>query len=191
MEPISRRRALQLGALGTAGVVVGGWGLARQLTGLGSAAPAGGGGVLGSPPELRSRGGVLEVELEAAPRTVTVGGERVTMLGYADGASGPTLRLRPGDRLAIRLRNRLEEATNLHVHGLHVSPEGNGDNPFVTIEPGEHFDYSYQLPRTTRPGATGTTHTCTARSRTRCSVACTARSWWRRTPRSRWRVSAS
>lgn len=146
MEPISRRRALQLGALGTAGVVVGGWGLARQLTGLGSAAPAGGGGVLGSPPELRSRGDVLEVELEAAPRTVTVGGERVTMLGYADGASGPTLRLRPGDRLAIRLRNRLEEATNLHVHGLHVSPEGNGDNPFVTIEPGEHFDYSYQLP---------------------------------------------
>lgn len=147
MGPISRRRALQFGALGTAGVVVGGWGLARQFTSPGSTrTPSGGGAALTLPPELVSSGGVLEVELDAAPRTLRVGGERVTMLGYADGVPGPTLRLRPGDRLQIRLRNGLDEATNLHVHGLHVSPEGNGDNPFVVIEPGQGFDYSYQLP---------------------------------------------
>ena len=146
MEPISRRRAVLLGALGTAGVAVGGWGLARELTGPGSRTPSGGGSALTGPPELRSSGGVLAVELHAAPRTVTVGGDRVTMLGYADTVPGPTLRLRPGDRLAIRLRNGLDEPTNLHVHGLHVSPQGTGDNPFVVIEPGEDFDYSYQLP---------------------------------------------
>lgn len=147
MRPIPRRRALQLGALGTAGVVVGGWGLARQASRPGSTrTPSGGGTALTLPSELVSSGGVLRVELDAAPRTVTVGGERVTMLGYADHVPGPTLRLRPGDLLQIRLRNGLDEPTNLHVHGLHVSPEGNGDNPFVVIEPGQSFDYSYQLP---------------------------------------------
>ena len=147
MEPISRRRALQLGALGAAGVVVGGWGLTRQLTGLGSTTPAGGGAALTSAAELRSSGGVLEVELDAARRTVEVAGSRVSMLGYAKGVPGPTLRLRPGDRLRVQLRNSMDEDTNLHVHGLHVSPEGNGDNPFVSINPGEVFDYEYQLPQ--------------------------------------------
>ena len=46
----------------------------------------------------------------------------------------------------MRLVNRLAEVTNLHVHGLHVSPERNGDNPFVAVEPGSTFDYDYQLP---------------------------------------------
>jgi FtsP/CotA-like multicopper oxidase with cupredoxin domain len=36
--------------------------------------------------------------------------------------------------------------TNLHTHGLHVSPEGNADNVFVSIAPGEIFDYSIELP---------------------------------------------
>ena len=65
------------------------------------------------------------------------------------GSPGPTLRLRPGDRLRVQLVNRLAEVTNLHVHGLHVSPERNGDNPFVAVEPGSTFDYDYQLAPTT------------------------------------------
>ncbi|GHD46015.1 hypothetical protein GCM10008097_15570 [Mycetocola manganoxydans] len=39
------------------------------------------------------------------------------------------------------------------MHGLHVSPEGNGDNPFVTVVPGETFDYEFQLPADHPPGA--------------------------------------
>jgi FtsP/CotA-like multicopper oxidase with cupredoxin domain len=42
--------------------------------------------------------------------------------------------------------------TNLHVHGLYVSPEGNGDNVFLAIAPGEFFDYDYQLPEDHPPG---------------------------------------
>ena len=38
------------------------------------------------------------------------------------------------------------------MHGLHVSPEGNGDNVFVTVEPGESFDYDYRLPDDHPPG---------------------------------------
>jgi FtsP/CotA-like multicopper oxidase with cupredoxin domain len=36
--------------------------------------------------------------------------------------------------------------TNLHVHGLHVSPEGNADNIFLTVKAGESFQYEYQIP---------------------------------------------
>lgn len=69
---------------------------AGQLTDLGVVRTAGGGGALGSPAELRSSGGTLQVELDAARRTVDVAGRRVSMLGYADGVPVPTLRLPPG-----------------------------------------------------------------------------------------------
>ena len=36
--------------------------------------------------------------------------------------------------------------TNLHVHGLHVSPDGNSDNIFLRVPAGESFQYEYQIP---------------------------------------------
>ena len=38
------------------------------------------------------------------------------------------------------------------MHGLHVSPEGNGDNVFVSVEPGSTFDDEYKLPEDHPPG---------------------------------------
>jgi FtsP/CotA-like multicopper oxidase with cupredoxin domain len=46
----------------------------------------------------------------------------------------------------VRLVNHLDQPTNLHTHGLHVSPQGNSDNPFVTINPGKSFDYAIAIP---------------------------------------------
>lgn len=36
--------------------------------------------------------------------------------------------------------------SNLHTHGLHVSPSGNSDNVLLSIEPGHSLDYVIQLP---------------------------------------------
>jgi FtsP/CotA-like multicopper oxidase with cupredoxin domain len=36
--------------------------------------------------------------------------------------------------------------TNLHTHGLHVSPLGNSDNVFLTIQPGDTQHYQIDLP---------------------------------------------
>jgi FtsP/CotA-like multicopper oxidase with cupredoxin domain len=36
--------------------------------------------------------------------------------------------------------------SNLHTHGLQVSPSGNADNPFLLFKPGESFDYDIRLP---------------------------------------------
>ncbi len=37
--------------------------------------------------------------------------------------------------------------TNLHTHGLHVSPAGVADNVFVAIPPGQAFKYEIKIPR--------------------------------------------
>lgn len=42
--------------------------------------------------------------------------------------------------------------TNLHTHGLHVSPSEKSDNVFILLEPGEYFDYSYTVAKTHPPG---------------------------------------
>ncbi len=149
MQPISRRRVLQLGGLGLMGVALGGTGLA--LSG-GSRLDPVGGAPLSEPVTLRADGALLRVRLEAAEGALTVAGRPVTAYGYNGGLPGPTLRVRPGDRLQIQLVNRLGAPTNLHVHGLSVSPQGNGDNVFVTVRPGESFDYEHQLPEDHPPG---------------------------------------
>ena len=155
MRPISRRDALLLGGLGTAATVAGGaglwWSLASTQQPTGGTFPAQGSG-LRSPPELRSADGRLQLTLDAGPGQVELGGRPAGALCYNGTVPGPTLRLRPGDELTVRLVNSLDEPTNLHVHGLHVSPQANSDNVFVAVSPGESFDYSYRLPPDHPPG---------------------------------------
>jgi len=149
VKPISRRRAIQLGGLGLASTVVGGIGLGRAAT---SRFDPVGGAALVEPAALRSTDGELRVRLEASQGPARVAGREATTLGYNGGVPGPTLHLQPGHRLRVQLVNRLSAPTNLHVHGLHVSPEGNGDNAFVRVDPGESFDYDYRLPENHPPG---------------------------------------
>ncbi len=153
MQPITRRRALQLGGLGLGSAAIGGAGLAwRSGTGLGTGADAAPGSASSEPEVLRSSGGRLQVTLRAALGQTRVAGREATTLSYNGGLPGPTLHLQPGDRLQVRLVNDLDAPTNLHVHGLHVSPVGDGDNVFVTVAPGESFDYDHQLPDDHPPG---------------------------------------
>ncbi|MGH3583250.1 MAG: multicopper oxidase family protein, partial [Mycobacterium sp.] len=46
----------------------------------------------------------------------------------------------------LALRNRIAQPTNLHYHGMNVSPLGNSDNVFVHVGPGEDFDYEIAIP---------------------------------------------
>ncbi|MDZ4092717.1 MAG: multicopper oxidase family protein [Arthrobacter sp.] len=164
MRPISRRNALIVGGLGTAATVAGGAGLwwslnsTQQPAGVGGSGGAGGGASpaqgpeLHGPTELRSADGRLQLTLDAAPGRVELGGRQASALCYNGTVPGPTLRLRPGDELNVRLENSLKEPTNLHVHGLHVSPQADGDNAFIEVRPGQGFDYRYKLPSDHPPG---------------------------------------
>ena len=88
---------------------------------------------------------------------------------YDGSVPGPTLRVRAGDTVRVKLINSLQqnfdyggentwntyhnaETTNLHLHGVHVSPEGTSDNVWVKVNPGETYDYVYNIPHDHAPG---------------------------------------
>lgn len=76
---------------------------------------------------------------------------------YNGRVPAPTIKVCPGDRLTVRLVNALGEgaanATNLHVHGLHVSPRGISDNVLRSVAPGDERVYEYDI-RADHPAGT-------------------------------------
>ncbi len=76
----------------------------------------------------------------------------------------PAIEVRPGQTVSMTLHNKLPadstctapggdvndphcfNGTNLHSHGLWVSPSGNSDNVLLSINPGVSFEYIYNLP---------------------------------------------
>jgi FtsP/CotA-like multicopper oxidase with cupredoxin domain len=101
-------------------------------------------------PEARmifSRNGQLTTTLRAAVGPVTIAGHRYVTMSYDGSYPAPTLVFCPGDHVTIHLINDLPSVTNLHLHGLHVSPRGNSDNVFLNIRPGQRYTYQYSVPR--------------------------------------------
>jgi FtsP/CotA-like multicopper oxidase with cupredoxin domain len=113
---------------------------------------------------MRSAGGVLDITMTAAPAEIDIGAAMPVRTSAYDAAlPGSTWELDPGDTLRVLLINDLPPldhpddsveldrphewtTTNLHTHGLHVSPEGDGDNVFVAIAPGERHQYEIEVP---------------------------------------------
>lgn len=148
---MGRRDFLRWVAVSAGGVV------ATQLT------ACGGGGssdsasttatTLTEPAVLRSSNGLVSLDLiaEYSTQKITLGMAdnsnaypstkntiNTSLRRYAEGFPAPTLRVKPGDTIQIRLINRLppspkdhsslrflnyQNSTNLHFHGLHVSPK--------------------------------------------------------------------
>lgn len=101
----------------------------------------------------RSEQGLLEVELEAQYTNVLLGGQQAKkMMTYNGLIPAPRLEVKAGDRLRIQFKNSLDQPTNLHFHGLHLSPEGNQDNVFLHIEPNETFTYELNIHPDQRAG---------------------------------------
>ena len=127
------------------------------------------------PRDLRSRDGVLRLELAIRSSRGADGTLRYCYL-LPDGSQSPTLRVRPGDLLVVKLRNHLDDtglalpsrresalaapgrictsgamdptATNLHFHGLAVPPVCHQDEVLKTSVPaGATFEYRFRIPR--------------------------------------------
>jgi FtsP/CotA-like multicopper oxidase with cupredoxin domain len=99
-----------------------------------------------------SLNGLLQVELDARYEAIAMGDRRAYLMSYAGQIPGPRLEARPGDTVRIRLTNQLDQPTNLHYHGLHISPTGKADNIFLHIPSGETLAYEFQIPKTHQAG---------------------------------------
>jgi hypothetical protein len=112
---------------------------------------------------------------------------------------GPTIRVRPGDVLRLRLENRLPACaetsahgacindTNIHTHGLWVSPAGNSDNVLIGVPPGGRFDYEFlaavEPSMSSSPGACRSKSWRPARrepTRNQEPCQCVSTIWWTR-----------
>jgi suppressor of ftsI len=101
------------------------------------------------PPQIASENGILETELTVAPHTIEVAGKKVTTNLYNGLFAPPTLRVKPGDTLRLKLTNKKGEGenTNVHYHGTNVSPLPPADSVFIEIKPGEDYQYVVDFPK--------------------------------------------
>lgn len=114
-------------------------------------------------PEIhQSSGGELRTGLAVRYAYHDMGGYRLHLRTYEGGIPGPTLRVQPGDTLRITLVNELPpnrdpmpreinhphhfNTTNVHTHGLHVSPGGIADNVLRPMDPGASYDIEIAIP---------------------------------------------
>jgi len=72
----------------------------------------------------------------------------------------------------VNLVNQLPFPTNLHTHGLHVSPIGSSDNILLDIEPGDSHQFHIEIPADHPQGLYCITRTSTEPSSRRKLTAC-------------------
>lgn len=114
------------------------------------------------PAELHPADGTLNAMLTVTYARNLIGNAPVNLRSYNGQLVGPTLRAKPGDVLRITVRNTLPtqpwkpnsmnklhdfNTTNLHTHGLHVSPNGISDNVLIEIKPGATQEYVIEIPK--------------------------------------------
>jgi len=173
MKKLTRREFIKRLSVGAAGATFGlsaSLSLAQMMGGGGGGMGGGGstttsiinpppGAAFADPVEMRNFStvpGIVEVDLEAAPAWVNVNGTMANLLTYNGSYPAPTIRVKKGDTLKVHFKNSLptmganilgheREMTNIHTHGLHVSPSGNSDNMMVMLMSGDTFDYEYDL----------------------------------------------
>jgi suppressor of ftsI len=114
-----------------------------------------------SPPELRAKNHILSLTLHAA-----IAGDGKNSFYFNGQPIAPTLRLSPGDQLKITYVNDLPakppetclagpcmDMTNLHFHGLTVSPDAPQDDVLdMMAMPGQSLRYTVQIPTDHPPG---------------------------------------
>jgi FtsP/CotA-like multicopper oxidase with cupredoxin domain len=114
-------------------------------------------------PEVRrSVNGVLSTTLRVGYAYRQIGGVRLYVRSYEGGSPGPTLRMKPGETLRIKMINDLPpnrdglpadishphqfNNTNFHFHGAHTSPSGISDNVMRSMAPGRSYNIEITLP---------------------------------------------
>lgn len=97
------------------------------------------------PTTLKSANGILDVTLTAANGSFYIGSQQVFSTLFNGTYLPPTLRVKRGDLLRVTLVNATDMLTNLHTHGMEVSPKGISDNIFRIADPGATLKYEFRI----------------------------------------------
>jgi len=123
------------------------------------------------PPVETATNKTLSTKVVAQMGHYKLDGDDVHLRSYNGNPVGQTLDLRAKDTLKLTLTNKLPDipgtevctidglkvitgynVTNMHLHGLHVSPKQPADDIFLSIVPGKHYNYEYKIPEGHPPG---------------------------------------
>jgi len=99
-----------------------------------------------NPIQISSVNGVLDVTYNASVSPAEVDGKPFMSAQYNGMIAPPTLRVNPGDTIRLRLNNFLDMMTNVHYHGMNVSPLSPSDDVFIMITPNSGFEYEVDIP---------------------------------------------
>ncbi|MBI3700845.1 MAG: multicopper oxidase domain-containing protein [Afipia sp.] len=84
-------------------------------------------------------------DLVAAPgKSEFFDGILTPTIGFNGNYLGPTIRVRAGDHVALRVKNALPDQTTVHWHGLHIPARSDG-GPHQIIEPGSVWEPSFEI----------------------------------------------
>lgn len=135
---LRRRHFLALGTASMSGVLISRWAIGQNNSSS---------SVVSSPRFYQSTKGLLELNLEARTHSITVGNRQASLMAYNGQVPAPRLEAKPGDTVRIHFTNKLTQPTSLHYHGLHISPNGNADNAFLSVPPNERLTYEFTIPQ--------------------------------------------
>ena len=132
------------------------------------------GDTLINPTELSAENGLLNVTVKAQYGQYRLAGKDVMLRCYDGKPVGNTLRVKAGDTLRMTLENHLPydplqelctavpavedntprgfNVTNMHLHGVHVSPESPSDNILLLVGYKQTEHYRYEIPADHPPG---------------------------------------
>ena len=117
-----------------------------QGVGTGALLSAGGLPLLGSTPAgTELAGPTFDLTVDTLPMNFTGVARRAVVVNGQ--LPGPTLRMRQGDEVTIRVTNRLRERTSIHWHGIILPADMDGvpGLSFDGIAPGATFNYRYKV----------------------------------------------
>ena len=99
-----------------------------------------------NPIQISSVNGVLNITYDAEVSPAEVDGNQFMSAQYNGMLAPPTLRVNPGDTIRLTLNNFLDMMTNMHYHGMNVSPLSPSDDVFIMITPNNGFEYEVDVP---------------------------------------------
>ena len=88
------------------------------------------------------KAGKTKASLVGEPDTLT------SIWGYNGKNPGPTIRVKQGEKVKVRLVNNLDQPTSIHWHGVRIDNSMDGVTGLTQepVKPGESFDYEFTAP---------------------------------------------